>query len=46
MPVHRLPLSAVLITKNASSQLGECLAALAFCDEVLVVDSGSGDGTP
>jgi glycosyltransferase involved in cell wall biosynthesis len=46
MPVPRLPLSAVLITKNASSQLGECLAAVAFCDEVLVVDSGSGDGTP
>ena len=41
----RQPLSAVLITRNAASQLAECLAALAFCDEILVVDSGSEDAT-
>ena len=39
------PLSAVLITKNAILQLPECLDSLAFCDEILVVDSGSADGT-
>jgi glycosyltransferase involved in cell wall biosynthesis len=38
-------LSAVLITKNAAAQLPDCLASLSFCDEVLVVDSGSDDGT-
>ena len=38
--------SAVLITKNAAGQLPECLASLAFCDEILVVDSDSTDGTP
>lgn len=38
-------LSAVIITLNAASQLAECLASAAFCDEILVVDSGSSDGT-
>ena len=38
-------LSAVLITRNAALQLPTCLASLAFCDEVLVVDSGSDDDT-
>lgn len=41
----RQPLSAVLITRNAASQLAECLASVAFCDEIIVVDSGSDDGT-
>jgi glycosyltransferase involved in cell wall biosynthesis len=40
-----LPLSAVLITKNAAAQLPECLASLGFCAEILVVDSGSEDAT-
>ncbi|GAB2181307.1 glycosyltransferase family 2 protein [Denitratisoma sp. agr-D3] len=41
-----LPLSATLITKNAATVLADCLASLSFCDEILVVDSGSTDGTP
>ena len=41
----RQPLSAVLITRNAASQLLECLASVAFCDEIVVVDSGSEDAT-
>lgn len=39
------PLSAVLITLNAASQVEECLRSVAFCDEIVVVDSGSTDGT-
>jgi glycosyltransferase involved in cell wall biosynthesis len=39
------PLSVVVITLNAAAQLPDCLASVAFADEVLVVDSGSSDGT-
>lgn len=40
-----MPLSAVIISLNAASQIGACLDSVAFCDEILVVDSGSTDGT-
>ncbi len=40
-----LPLSAVLITFNTGDQLAACLRSLAFCDEIIVVDAGSGDAT-
>ncbi|GAB4439942.1 MAG: glycosyltransferase family 2 protein [Rhodocyclaceae bacterium] len=42
----RSPVSAVLITRDAAAQLGNALASVAFCDEIVVVDSGSTDGTP
>jgi glycosyltransferase involved in cell wall biosynthesis len=38
-------LSAVVITRDAAGQLAACLASLAFAQEILVVDSGSTDGT-
>jgi hypothetical protein len=41
----RQPLSVVVITLNAASQLGACLASASFADEIVVVDSGSGDDT-
>lgn len=41
----RPPISAVLITRNAERLLRQVLAALNWCDEILVVDSGSSDGT-
>ena len=34
-----------MITKNEEANIGSCLAGLAFCDERIVVDSGSTDGT-
>ena len=45
MSAARQPLSAVIITLNAATRLEECLRAVAFCDEIVVVDSGSTDGT-
>jgi len=41
----RSPLSVVLVAHNAAAQLPECLASAAFADEILLVDSGSADGT-
>ena len=39
-------LSAIIITRNEARNIGDCLEALAFCDERIVVDGGSDDGTP
>ncbi|MCX7140144.1 MAG: glycosyltransferase family 2 protein [Proteobacteria bacterium] len=41
----RTPLSVVIITRNAATQLAVCLESASFADEMLVVDSGSSDGT-
>jgi glycosyltransferase involved in cell wall biosynthesis len=38
-------LSAIIITRNEASNIGDCLDSLAFCDERIVVDSDSTDGT-
>lgn len=38
-------LSACIITLNEVDRLDACLASLSFCDEIVVVDSGSSDGT-
>ena len=38
-------LSAIIITKNEAGNIADCLDGLTFCDERIVVDSGSNDGT-
>ena len=38
-------LSAIVITKNEAANIAACLASVAFCDERIVVDSGSTDDT-
>lgn len=39
-------LSVILITKNEMLNIRECLASVSWADEIIVVDSGSTDGTP
>jgi glycosyltransferase involved in cell wall biosynthesis len=41
----RASLSAVFITRDAAGVLGPALESVAFADEIVVVDSGSTDGT-
>jgi glycosyltransferase involved in cell wall biosynthesis len=41
----RLPISAVIITRDAERHLAAVLAACDFCAERLILDSGSTDGT-
>ncbi len=40
-----LPLSLIVITRDAAQELPECLASVAFAAEIIVVDSGSSDDT-
>ena len=41
----RATLSVIIITLNEAGHIAECLDSVGFADEVIVVDSGSGDGT-
>ena len=40
-----LGLSVIVITKNEAANIADCLASVAFADEIIVLDSGSTDGT-
>jgi len=39
------PISACIITLDEADRIEDCLRSLAFCAEILIVDSGSKDGT-
>jgi Glycosyl transferase family 2 len=41
----RETLSACIIARDEEARLPDCLASVAFCDEIVVVDGGSRDGT-
>ena len=45
MPPSRQPVSVAIITLNAASQLAACLDSVRFADELVIIDSGSTDGT-
>ncbi|ALX92681.1 TPA: glycosyltransferase family 2 protein [Serratia fonticola] len=42
---HRNSLSVVMIAKNEAELLSECLQSVAWADEIIVLDSGSTDGS-
>src|SRR5262245_36372768 len=39
------PITAIIIARNEEDRIGEAVASLAFCDEVLVIDAESSDRT-
>jgi glycosyltransferase involved in cell wall biosynthesis len=41
----RVPVSAVVASRNEADELARCLPTLAFCDEVIVIDLESTDDT-
>ncbi|MCB1475412.1 MAG: glycosyltransferase family 2 protein [Rhodobiaceae bacterium] len=41
----RPSISAIIITLDAAAHIESCIRSLSFCDEIIVVDSGSTDGT-
>ena len=43
--MNKLPISAVLITKNEEKNIERVLGSLDFCAEIIVIDSGSTDNT-
>ena len=43
--MNRPALSGVVTTFDNARTLEACLASLAFCDEIVVLDSGSGDAS-
>jgi glycosyltransferase involved in cell wall biosynthesis len=45
MPTDLAPISVLIPARNEAANLAACLASVAFCDERVVVDSGSTDAT-
>ena len=41
----KLPLSVIILTRNEEKHISRALTSVPFASEVLVVDSGSKDGT-
>src|SRR6476619_6230464 len=46
VPLSMPSLSIVILTRNEALNIADCVRSARFADEVLVLDSGSTDGTP
>jgi glycosyltransferase involved in cell wall biosynthesis len=44
-PPHSVPVSAIVLTRDEEVNIARCLASVTWADQVVVVDSGSTDGT-
>ncbi len=42
---ERLPITAIVASRNEGATLGDCLRGIRFCDEIIVVDLESEDST-
>lgn len=42
---RKLPISALIVSYNEGDVLGNCLASINFCDEIVVYDLGSSDNS-
>ena len=40
-----MTISALILTKNEEVNITACVRSVAFCDEIIVIDSGSEDQT-
>lgn len=40
-----MSITAIIIAKNEESMIANCIESLRWCDEILVIDNGSTDGT-
>jgi (heptosyl)LPS beta-1,4-glucosyltransferase len=45
MTDHKATIAAILIVKNSADSLRACLESVTWCDEIVIVDSGSTDNT-
>ncbi len=45
LPTNRATVSAFIVCCNEERQIRRCLESVAWCDEIIVVDSGSSDAT-
>ncbi|MEJ6783839.1 glycosyltransferase family 2 protein [Aminobacter sp. Piv2-1] len=45
MNQDRLPISAYIVCRDEVDMIGPCIESLAICNDIVVVDSGSTDGT-
>lgn len=43
--MKKATLSVIIVAKNEAHQIADCIESVGFADEVLVLDSGSDDGT-